>query len=48
MNKIAAVSTLVHQFRSKSVMLDSDLSRLYQVSTKQLIQAVKRNNGFYG
>ena len=29
--------------RSKKVMLDSDLSELYEVKTKALIQAVKRN-----
>jgi hypothetical protein len=29
--------------RNKKVMLDKDLAELYQVSTKSLIQAVKRN-----
>jgi hypothetical protein len=34
---------LVHRFRGLPVMLDSDLSSLYGVSTKQLNQQVRRN-----
>ena len=30
--------------RGKKVMFDSDLAKLYQVETKQLNQAVKRND----
>jgi DNA-binding transcriptional regulator YdaS (Cro superfamily) len=39
-DKIAAVILVI---RSQKVMLDSDLARLYGVSTKVLNQAVKRN-----
>jgi len=35
----------IHFIRSEKVMLDSDLAELYQVETKVLNQAVKRNNG---
>ncbi len=33
----------IWEFRGKKVMLDSDLAKLYEVPTKVLIQAVKRN-----
>ena len=33
----------IYQIRGRKVMLDSDLAALYEVSTKILIQAVKRN-----
>ncbi len=33
----------IWEFRGKKVMLDSDLAKLYEVQTKVLIQAVKRN-----
>ena len=45
--QIAAVSeqieTLVHVVRGQRVMLDSDLARLYGVTTASLNQAVRRN-----
>ncbi|HJS78116.1 MAG TPA: ORF6N domain-containing protein [Burkholderiales bacterium] len=31
------------ELRGQRIMLDADLARLYEVSTKALIQAVKRN-----
>ncbi len=34
----------IHLLRDEKVMLDSDLAELYQVETKVLNQAVKRNN----
>lgn len=34
---------LIHEVRGEKVMLDSDLARVYGVSTKALNQAVKRN-----
>ena len=37
------VQNLIHEIRGKKVMLDFDLARLYQVETKALNQAVKRN-----
>ena len=40
---IAVVQNLIYEIRGKRVMLDSDLARLYQVETKALNQAVKRN-----
>jgi hypothetical protein len=39
----AQIKTLIYQIRGKSVMLDSDLATLYQVSTGRLNEAVKRN-----
>ena len=35
----------IFQIRGKKVMLDKDLAQLYQVSTKAVNQAVKRNIG---
>ena len=37
------VQNLIHEIRGKKVMLDFDLARLYQVETKVLNQAVRRN-----
>ena len=37
------IENLIYEIRGKQVMLDSDLARLYQVETKVLNQAVKRN-----
>jgi hypothetical protein len=37
------VQNLIHEIRGKRVMLDFDLAKLYQVETKALNQAVKRN-----
>lgn len=34
---------MIHEIRGRQVMLDSDLAALYQVETKVLNQAVKRN-----
>jgi len=34
---------LIHEIRGKQVMLDEDLARIYQVETRRLNQAVKRN-----
>lgn len=35
----------IYLIRDQKVMLDEDLARLYQVRTKALVQAVKRNKG---
>ena len=40
---IAPVQNLIYEIRGKRVMLDSDLARLYQVTTGNLNKAVKRN-----
>jgi hypothetical protein len=37
------IENLIHQIRGEKVMLDVDLAELYQVETKKLVQAVKRN-----
>jgi ORF6N domain len=37
------VETLIHVIRGQKVMLDSDLAALYEVPTRVLNQAVKRN-----
>ena len=42
-NTIMVVQNLIYEIRGKRVLLDSDLARLYQVETKALNQAVKRN-----
>lgn len=34
---------LIHEIRGQKVMLDSDLARIYGVSTSRLNEAVKRN-----
>ena len=38
------IRNLIYTIRGKQVMLDSDLAALYQVETKNLNKAVKRNN----
>ena len=40
---IEKIESKIYLIRSKKVMLDSDLAGLYQVKTKVLNQAVKRN-----
>ena len=37
------IERLIHVVRGERVMLDADLARIYDVSTKVLVQAVKRN-----
>ena len=37
------VQNLIYEIRGQKVMLDFDLARLYQVETKVLNQAVRRN-----
>ena len=38
-----AIEKLIYVIRDKQVMIDSDLAMLYQVETKRLNEAVKRN-----
>lgn len=40
---LIVIQNLIHEVRGKRVMLDFDLAKLYQVETKDLNQAVKRN-----
>ena len=37
------IAPLIHQIRGERVILDSDLSGIYGVDTRSLVQAVKRN-----
>ena len=43
MNEIVPIQKLIYEIRGHKVMLDSDLARLYEVETRILNQAVKRN-----
>lgn len=43
MNDIIQIQNLIFEVRGQRVMLDYDLARLYQVETRVLNQAVKRN-----
>ena len=40
---VEVVTSKIFEVRGKKVMLDTDLAKLYEVQTKVLIQAVKRN-----
>jgi len=40
---IENINAKIYEIRARKVMLDSDLAKLYQVETKVLNQAVKRN-----
>ncbi len=42
-DEIILVQDLIHEIRGKKVMLDFDLAKLYQIETKALKQAVRRN-----
>lgn len=42
-NNLVPIQNLIYEIRGYKVMLDSDLARLYEVETKVLNQAVKRN-----
>ena len=43
MGKLIQIQNMIHNIRGYKVMLDSDLAMLYEVETKVLNQAVKRN-----
>lgn len=43
MNDLIQIQNLIYVIRGQKVMLDSDLAMLYEVETKVLNQAVKRN-----
>ena len=42
-DEIVLIQNLIYEIRGQKVILDFDLARLYQVETKVLNQAVKRN-----
>jgi hypothetical protein len=41
--EIEIIKSRIYQMRGYKVMIDSDLAELYQVSTKALKQAIRRN-----
>lgn len=43
MNKLVQIKNLIYEIRGYKVMLDSDLADLYEIETKMLNRAVKRN-----
>jgi len=43
MQIIQSIQNRIHEIRGERVMLDSDLAILYEVETRVLNQAVKRN-----
>ena len=43
MNEVIRIQNLIYEIRGYRVMLDSDLAMLYEVETKRLNEAVKRN-----
>ena len=43
MNDVVQIQNLIYVIRGQRVMLDSDLAMLYEVETKMLNRAVKRN-----
>ena len=42
-NELASIQNIIYEIRGHKVMLDSDLARLYEIETKALNRAVKRN-----
>ena len=42
-NELASIQNIIYEIRGYKVMLDSDLARLYEIETKALNRAVKRN-----
>jgi len=43
-DELASIQNMIHEIRGQKVMLDSDLARLYEIETKALNRAVKRNH----
>ena len=43
MQKLEIINNKIHVIRNQKVMLDFDLALLYQIETKVLKQAVRRN-----
>jgi len=42
-NELASIQNIIYEIRGQKVMLDSDLAKLYEIETKALNRAVKRN-----
>ena len=45
MGELQNIKSMIYKIRGYQVMLDADLAKIYQVETKVLNQAVKRNIG---
>jgi phage regulator Rha-like protein len=43
MNELKRIKSMIFEIRGQQVMLDADLANIYQVETKRLNEAVKRN-----
>jgi phage regulator Rha-like protein len=43
MNELQSIKSMIYKIRGYQVMLDADLAKIYQVETKRLNEAVKRN-----
>jgi hypothetical protein len=41
--KLITIENMIYEIRGQKVMLDSDLAKLYEIETKMLNRAVKRN-----
>ena len=44
MNEVQIIQSKIYEVRGRRIMLDADLAELYQVETRVLNQAVKRNS----
>ncbi|MDR0465686.1 MAG: ORF6N domain-containing protein [Treponema sp.] len=42
-NKLSTIKNLIYEIRGQKVMFDNDLAELYEIETKALNRAVKRN-----
>ena len=42
-DKLTQIQDMIYEIRGCKVMLDEDLAKIYQVETKRLNEAVKRN-----
>jgi hypothetical protein len=43
MQTLESIHNKIHQIRIQKVMLDFDLAQLYEIATKRLKEAVRRN-----
>lgn len=43
MNELQLIQSKIYELRGQKIMLDFDLAEMYQVETRVLNQAVKRN-----
>jgi hypothetical protein len=45
MNELKKIKSMIYEIRGYQIMLDADLANIYQVETRRLNEAVKRNIG---